>query len=102
MEAIDPTSPHCHTRIMGRGGGHYRVMLSPLPLKIIWGVWQKYLDVMREILDIKCLHWLLDLECSEDNLENKINDRVWQFLCHSLTEYIQILNKWTNADLFYK
>ena len=81
---------------MGGGG------TGSTPLKIIWGVWQKYLDVMREILDIKCLHWLLDLECSEDNLENKINDHVWQFLCHSLTEYIQISNKWTNADLFYK
>ena len=37
----------------------------------------KYLDVMREILDIKCLCIdCVDLECSEDNLENKINDCV--------------------------
>ena len=31
-----------------------------------------------------CGPWVF---CSEHNLENKINDCVWQFLCHSLTEY---------------
>lgn len=54
MEAIDPTSPHCHTHIMG-GEGEV-TGLSPLSLKIIWGVWDKYVDVMGEILDMKCLH----------------------------------------------
>ena len=89
MEAIDPTSPHCHTRIMG-GGGRSLGYVKSTPF-------EDYLGSLRQVCGCYernfghgvfalalCGPWVF---CSEHNLENKINDCVWQFLCHSLTEY---------------
>ena len=87
MEAIDPTSPHCHTHIMGGGGGHW--VKSTL--------FEDYLGSLRQVCGcygrnfghgvFALVLWGPWVFCSEHNLENKINDCVWQFLCHSLTEY---------------